>query len=82
MTTPCKKALAPVDEGHAVRLEAWVQTQAVSQNGKTSEELANELIALLLQFQTDHPGVALVVARRRGWWWHRYGMLRVRRTTP
>ncbi len=44
-------------------------------DGKTSEELANELIALLIQFQADHPGVSLAIAGRRGWWWHRYGML-------
>ena len=75
-----QSAWTRVDEGHAVRFEALVQTQAVSQDGKTSEALANDLITLLLQFQTDHLGVSLAIARRPGWWWHRYGMLRVRRT--
>ncbi len=82
MIAPRKLALAPVDEGHAVRFDAWIQTQAVTQDGKTSQELADELIGILLKFQQEHPGVSLAVARRRGWWWHRYGMVRVRRMTP
>ncbi|NMP24247.1 hypothetical protein [Sulfobacillus harzensis] len=61
-------AWARVDEGHAVRFEAWIQTQAVAQDGKTSQELADELIGMLLQFQQEHPGVSLAVARRPGWW--------------
>ncbi len=68
------------DQGHAVHLEAWVQTQAVADDAMTSADLAQKLTKLLYEFQAAHPGVVFVMGQRPGWSWARRGWKPVKKT--
>lgn len=74
-----KKGWKPIDLGQAVHLEAWIQTQAVTDDGMTSDDLAHALTELLYEFQAAHPGVVFAMGQRPGWSWARRGWTPVKR---